>query len=364
MSRDAIIAQKNGGNITGGECHSSSTATQSSPHEVILGMALSYLASRSLHVANELGIADLLKEGPKSIDELAQATGAHQQSLYRLLRMLAGDGVFSEESPRRFQLTPAAVVLQRAVPGSLHDAVKMLGDHGGDGSWWNAVGQLRRSVLTGEPGFKYVLGMDFFEYVTQHPEAGTWFDRGLANFATMENAAIAGAYDFTPFRRVVDVGGGQGGFLAEILKANPAVMGTLYDLPQVVREPAYLEAAGLLDHCEIVGGDFFKSVPAEGDAYVLKRILHDWSDRQCVEILRTCLAAMNDKARILVIDAVVPPGNDFHPSKDMDIMMMVFGEGRERSEEEFHELFKQAGLKVSKIIPTPSVLSIVEGAPA
>jgi methyltransferase family protein len=153
-------------------------AIQSSPHEVILGMALSYLASRSLHVANELGIADLLKDGPKSIEELAQATGAHQQSLYRLLRMLAGHGVFSEESPRRFQLTPAAAVLQRAVPGSLHDAVKMLGDHGGDGSWWNAVGLLRRSVLTGEPGFKYLLGMDFFEYVTQHPEAGAWFDGG------------------------------------------------------------------------------------------------------------------------------------------------------------------------------------------
>jgi hypothetical protein len=239
----------------------------------------------------------------------------------------------------------------------------MIGDLGGDGSWWNAVGHLRHSVLTGEPGFSYVLGMGFFEYVTQHPEAGTWFDRGLANFATTENAAIAGAYDFTPFRRVVDVGSGQGGFLAEILKANPSVVGTLYDLPQVVQEPAYLTAAGLVERCEIVGGDFFKSVPTGGDAYILKRILHDWSDRQCVQILRTCRAAMGDRARILVIDAVVPPGNGFHPSKDMDILMMVFAEGRERTEEEFRELYKQAGLKLTKVIPTPSVLSIVEGVP-
>jgi hypothetical protein len=314
-------------------------------------------------VANELGIADLLKDGSKSINDLARATGAQEQSLYRLLRMLAGHGVFAEESPGRFQLTSAAAVLQQGVPGSLHDAVKMIGDLGGDGSWWNAVGHLRHSVLTGEPGFSYVLGMGFFEYVIQHPEAGAWFDRGLANFATMENAAIAGAYDFTPFGRVVDVGGGQGGFLTEILKTNPPVAGTLYDLPQVVQEPAYLTAAGLVDRCEIVGGDFFKSVPTGGDAYILKRILHDWSDEQCVQILRTCRAAMSDRARILVVDAVVPPGNEFHPSKDMDILMMVFAEGRERTEEEFHELYKQAGLKLTKVVPTPSVLSLVEGAP-
>ena len=192
---------------------------QQSAQEVILGLALSYLASRSLHVATELGIADLLKDGPQTIEELARSTGAQQQSLYRLLRMLAGHGVFAEESSGRFQLTPAAALLQTRVPGSLHDAVKMVGDMAGDGSWWSAVGHLRHSVLTGEPVFNYVHGMGFFEFLTQHPEASKWFDRGLANFATPENTAIVGAYDFTPFQRVVDVGGGQGGLLAEILKA-------------------------------------------------------------------------------------------------------------------------------------------------
>jgi hypothetical protein len=275
--------------------------------------------------------------------------------------MLAGHGVFAEESPGRFRLTPAAAVLQRRVPGSLHDAVKMVGDMAGDGSWWNAVGHLRHSVLTSEPVFNYVHGMGFFEFLTQHSKAGKWFDRGLANFATPENAAIVGAYHFTPFPRVVDVGGGQGGLLAEILKAHPAVRGTLYDRAEVVQEPAYLTGAGLVDRCEIVGGDFFKSVPAGGDAYILKRILHDWSDQRCVQILRTCREAMGEKTRILVVDAVVPPGNESHPSKVMDILMMALVEGRERTEEEFRDLYRQGGLRLTRVVATPSVLSIVEG---
>jgi hypothetical protein len=237
----------------------------------------------------------------------------------------------------------------------------MLGDMTGDGSWWNAAGFMRHSVLTGEPAFDSVHATSFFEYLTQHPEAGEWFDRGLANFVTPENAAIVGAYDFTPLECVVDVGGGQGGFLAEIMKAYPRIRGTLYDRPEVVREPAYLTAPVLMKRVEIVAGDFFKSVPTGGDAYLLKRILHDWNDQQCVEILRTCRDAMDAKARILVVDAVIPPGNELHPAKVMDILMMLLFRGRERTEQEFRELFRQAGLKLAKVVPTPSVLSIVEG---
>lgn len=336
-------------------------APQPSAQELILGLALGYLPSRGLHVANELRIADLLKDGPRSIEQLAHATGAHQQSLYRLLRMLAGFGVFVEESPGSFRLNPAAAALQTGVAESLHDAVKMVGDMIGDGSWWNAAGHLGHSVLSGEPAFNYVHGMGFFEYLTRHPEAGRWFDRGLANFATPENAAIVGAYDFTPFGRIIDVGGGRGGFLAQVMKAYPAVRGTLYDRTEVVREPIYLTASGLIDRAEIVGGDFFESVPAGGDAYVLKRILHDWNDQQCARILRTCREAMDGKARILVVDAVIPPGNELHPAKVMDILMMLLVEGRERAEQEFRELFRQAGLKLTRVVRTPSVLSIVEG---
>ena len=340
-----------------------STPTQPSPQEAILNLALGYLASRGLHVATELGIADLLKDGPKSIEELARATGAHQQSLYRLLRMLAGQGVFAEGPPGHFRLTPTAAVLQVGVPGSVHDAVQMVGDLAGDGSWWTAVARLRHTVMTGESGFTSVHGMGFFDYLTQHPEAGVWFDRGLANFATTENTAIVSCYDFGQCRQVIDVGGGQGGFLAEMLKAFPAVTGVLYDRPQVIQEPAYLTAAGLLNRCEVVGGDFFQSVPSGGDVYVLKRILHDWGDERSVQILRRCREAMGGQARLLVVDAVVPPGNAPHPSKIMDMLIMILAEGQERTEQEFGELFHQAGLTLTRVIPTPSVLSIVEGVP-
>ena len=343
--------------------NTNSSITQPSPQEAILNLALGYLASRGLHVATELGIADLLKDGPKSIAELARATGAHQHSLYRLLRMLAGHGVFAEEPSGQFRLTPMASVLQVGAAGSVHDAVQMIGDMAGDGSWWAAVGHQRHSVMTGESGFTYVHGMGFFDYLAQHPEAGTWFDRGLANFATVENAAIVSSYDFGQFRRVVDVGGGQGGFLTEVLKAFPGVTGVLYDRPQVIQEPTYLTAAGLMARCEIVGGDFFQTVPGGGDIYVLKRILHDWSDERCLLILRACREAMGNNARLLVVDAVVPSGNDPHPSKIMDMLMMALLEGQERTEQEFRELYRQAGLQLTRVVPTPSVLSIVEGVP-
>ncbi|HLW71314.1 MAG TPA: methyltransferase [Candidatus Binataceae bacterium] len=335
--------------------------SQPSPQQVIFEIALNYLVSRCLHVAAELGIADLLKDGPKSIEDLARVTGAHQPSLYRLLRTLAGHGVFAQESPGRFKLTPAAALLQTGTPDSLLNAVRMVGDMAGDGSWWNAVGNLRADVLTGKPGFDREHGMGFFEYLAEHSDASTWFDRGLANFAAPENATVVAAYDFANFQRVVDVGGGQGGLLAEILKAHPSLTGTLYDLPQVVRDPAFLKAFGLTDRCEIVGGNFFESLPRGGDAYLLKRILHDWGDQQCLDILRRCREAMSEKARILVLDAVLPAGDEPHPGKVLDILLMLLSEGRERTEQEFRELFERAGLELTKVIPTQSVLSIVEG---
>ena len=326
----------------------------------ILGIALGYLTSRSLHVAAGLGIADLLKDGPKSAEDLARQCDADPQALFRLLRVLAGHGIFAEDAAGRFRLTPAAALLQANVPGTLHDAVRMIGDIAGDGSWWTAVGQLGHSVRTGESGFRRVHGTGFFDYLAAHPEAGAWFDRGLANFTTTENAAIAGAYDFSPFRRVLDIAGGQGGLLAEILRQYLGASGLLFDQPQVVQDPAALSAAGLLDRCEIVAGDFFRAVPGGGGAYILKRILHDWNDAQCVRILRACREAMDAQSVLLVIDAVIPPGNDPHPGKIMDILMMALTEGRERTEAEFRALFRQAGLELTKVVPTPSVLSIVE----
>jgi SAM-dependent methyltransferase len=329
------------------------SAPDQNPLDQLFGLMFGWLATRAIHVAAELGIADLLHDGPKTVDQLASATGAHRQSLYRLLRMLAGSGVFAEDRAGRFELTPAAALLQSGV---LRDAARMFGE-----ADWNAYGNLLHNIKTGEPAFKHVYGVDFFEYISAHPEAQVRFDRGMANSASAENPVVANSYDFGKFRRVVDVGGGRGGLLAEILRAYPSLKGVLYDQPQVVANPDYVTAAGVLDRCEVVGGNFFESVPKGADAYVLKRIIHDWNDDTSEGILRRCRDAVVDGGRVIVVDDVVPAGNEFHFSKPSDLLMMVLLDGRERTEADFRVLFGRAGLKLNRIVPTAAVVSIVEG---
>ena len=335
--------------------------TEQSPLEILYAIAVGYMVSRSLHVAADLGIADLLSDGPKSIEELASATGAHQQSLYRVLRVLAGHGVFAEAPLGHFQLTPPAALLQTEVPGSLRDIVRTAGDMAGDGTWWNLVGQLRRTVLTGEPEFERVYGIGFYEYLARNPAANVWWARGMLSQGATEDAAIVGCYNFGQFRRIVDVAGGRGGFLAEILKAHPTVRGVLYDHPEVVKEPTALMAAGLMDRCEVVGGSFLESVPGGADAYLAKRILMDWDDEHVVALLRLCREAMAAHGRVITINVVMPPGNQPHPGKIIDLFLMVQLRGQERTEHEFRELYRRAGLQLTRIVPTPSMLSLVEG---
>ena len=327
------------------------------PVETILNLALGYLLSRSLHVATELGIADLLAAGPMSPEEIAVRTATHRPSLHRLLRTLAGHGVFAEEADGRFSNTPAAALLRQGV---MRDGVLLCGEVTGDGSWWNAVGALRQSIATGEPAFERQHGRGFFNYLQNHPACREWFDRGMANFAAAENPAIAAALDYGRFAHLVDVGGGQGGLLAEIFRRHPRVSGTLFDLPDVVRQPAPLHDAAFAGRWAAAGGDFFQAVPPGADAYLLKRILHDWDDEHCGCILRNCRTAMGPQARLLAMDVVLPAGNAPHPGKVMDILMMVFARGRERTEEEFRALFAKAGLKLLNVTPTQSALSIIE----
>jgi hypothetical protein len=328
--------------------------------KVVLRIACGYLVSRALHVATELGIADHLRDGPKTIEDLAHATGANQDALYRLLRTLAAHGVFAELGAREFVTTPASAWLQS---DALRDGLLMVGEVTGDGSWWQATGHLRHSVVTGSSAFDDLHGVGFFEYGRRNPKCGEWFARGMAKAAATENPVLARACDYSRFRQVVDVGGGQGGFLAEVLKLNQTVQGTLFDFPEIVQNPVYLEAQALAGRWAVVGGDFFESVPAGASAYVLKRILHDWSDDQALRILRRCREAMSAQSRLVIMDAVVPNGNTMDFSKVSDIMMMILG-GRERSEEEFKALLQQAGFKLENVTLTPGVLTIVEASPA
>jgi SAM-dependent methyltransferase len=323
----------------------------------LLQMNAGYLLSRALYVAAELGIADHLIDGSKSAAELARATDSNTDALYRLLRALASNRIFAEDAQGRFALTPLANALRSDVAGSLRDAIRMVDDR-----WWNAYGQLIYSVKTGLPAYEQVIGLGPFEYDKRHPDSNQRFARGMASFSDRENLLIAAAYDFSPFKCVVDVGGGRGGFIAEVLKAYPTTRGILYDRPDVVDDPGYVIAAGVADRCQFIGGDFFSSVPAGCDAYVVKRVIPDWPDDRAEKILRNCRLTMAKEGRVLLVDAVILPGNAPYPSKVGDLWMMVVG-GRERTEEEFRSLYDRAGLQLTRIIPTRTVLSIIEGAP-
>jgi hypothetical protein len=226
---------------------------------------------------------------------------------------------------------------------------------------WDSYRRLGETLRTGRTAFDAAFGHSFFEYLARHPEIGARFDASMALMSAPENAALAAAY---PFRgTVVDVGGGRGGLLAAILEAHAGVRGILYDQPSVLRDEQALLVTGHAGRCALVAGDFFESVPGGADLYVLKRILHDWDDADAIRILRACRAAMQPAARILVIDAVLKPGNDPDPNKMLDVGIMALTHGRERTAAEFERLLDAAGLKLARIIPPtpPSSMSIVEG---
>ncbi|WP_408889287.1 methyltransferase [Myxococcus faecalis] len=329
------------------------------PAQRIVDLGFGFILSGALSTAAELGVADRLVQGPRSAASLAEELGVHAQSLYRVLRLLASVEVFAEDEAGRFSLTPAAEYLRTDAPGSLLSAVRMLTQR----IFWAPTGELTQTVRTGQTPFDRIFGKPFFDYLTSDPVQGDIFHQGMSSLSDMENKAIAGSYDFTPLRRVVDVGGGHGGFLIEVLQAAPQVRGVLFDHVHVL-SGSRVARAGLAERCELVEGDFFQSVPAGADAYVLKRILHDWNDETCVTLLRHCRSAMAEGGRVLVVDTVIPPGNGPHGGKVLDVMMLASLPGRERTEEDFRELFAQADLKLSRILPTPTAMSITEAVAA
>ncbi len=337
----------------------SSRSTNLPPKAQILKIIGSTLTARALGIAAELGIADLVANNPATAKELAAKTNSHAGALYRLLRLLASQDIFSEDEDGRFHLTPLASVLRKQGPNSLHAIVRL--------AWqditWDTYRQLPHTIASGEPAFAKAFGADFFDYLAANPEINAHFDASMALFSEPENDVIAETYDFSGASRIIDVGGGQGGLLASILKAHPGTLGVLYDQQQVVDEPVLLREAGVIERCQIVSGNFFEAVPDGGDIYLLKRILHDWDDNAALRILRACGAALANDSHILTIDAVIKPGNAPDPNKSMDVGIMALTPGRERTEPEFADLYRKAGLKLTRIIPTlqPSTLSIVEG---
>jgi len=312
--------------------------------------------TQGIYVAAELGIADLLAEGPRSAEELAEQTNTHSGALYRVLRALAGVGVFAQDLQRRFLLTSLSELLRSDVPDSQRSFSIMMG-----AEFYETWGMLLHSVRTGEQGFYKRFGRPFFQYMTEHPERHSIYDAAMAGVHGPETEPMLDAYDFSIFQSVVDVGGGNGLVLAAILSRHLAVQGILFDLPPVAeRARATITSLGLSGRCQIVGGDFFSSVPTGVDAYILRHIIHDWEDNEAVAILRNCREAMNPNGKVLVVETVIPPGNEPCFGKWLDLMMLLVG-GCERTEEEYNHLFSEAGLKLERIVPTASEVSVIEG---
>lgn len=334
-------------------------AKKLSPPDVMRNLAIGYWVARLVHVAAKLRLADLLKGGPRTPEDLATSTGVQPLALYRVLRALASVGVFAETTGRRFKLTPLAATLQTGVPASRHGWALMINEN-----WmWDAWKELLHGVKTGEVPFLKAHGVPIFEYFEKHPEDLQVFGESMTSLSKTENPTVAAAYKFSEIRTLVDVGGGHGSLLATILKANPKLKGVLYDQPSVIaraQKDQHVTAKGIADRCRLESGNFFEAVPKSGDVYIMKSILHDWNDEACVKILANCRDAMNEKGKVLVVDNVIAPGNDPGWGKLLDIQMLIIG-GRERTRKEFATLFAAAGLKLTRVVPTKCPLSIVEG---
>ena len=322
------------------------------------GLAMGFVISRALQVAAELGIADALAGGPKERATLAREVGADPSTLHRLLRAIASFGVFEELADGRYANTARSEFLRSDVPGSIRNLARM---YGADASWraWSA---LEHSVRFGEPGFAHIHGQTIFEYFAGHPEAARCFDEAMVASSRLMNDAIVEAYDWTRFGTLADIAGGMGSTLAAILRANPALRGVLFDLDHVVaRARELLREQGVAERCRTESGRFFDSVPAGADAYFMKHILHDWSDADCLRILGNCAKAMSNRAKLLVCEKLVAPGNDPNVAKTMDLVMLVMTDGgRERTEAEFRDLFARAGLRMARAVPTRADNYILE----
>lgn len=327
--------------------------------ETMLGLITGYWISQLVFVVAKLGVADVLAKGPCTAEAVAEQVGAHAPFLRRVLRALASVGVFAEGAGGRFRLTPLAQTLRSDRPGSLRDfALMIIDDYN-----WQAWGGLAHGVVNGRSAFEQVHQSPFFGYLQQHPEKDRIFSASMASISGTENAAVARAYPFGELSRLVDVGGAHGHLLATILRRHRKLRGVLQDQPQVVAGAArsgFIAAPDVRDRCETAGGDFFSSVPAGADGYIMKYIIHDWNDEKSLRILSNCRAAMASDGRVLVVDHVIPPGNAANWGKLLDTNMMVLLSGRERTREEFRDLFARAGLRLKRVISTACPLSILE----
>ena len=333
------------------------------PGMALYRIGVGHYFSRALALAAKLGVADFMKDGARHYDEIARATDTHGPSLNRVLRMLASVGVFEEREGGTFALASLGELLRTDVPGSMRASVLLFAGINIQDSWK----ELEYCVQTGEPAFrKHSPNATAFTAIAANPEQAKVFDEAMAAFSSMTAIAVAASYDFSPFRTIVDVGGGNGALLIGILRANPHLNGIVFDLPHAAEKArAKIAEAGLQSRCEAVGGDFFREVPAGADAYIIKHVIHDWDDEHATTILRNIYRAMPSHGRLLIAEGVYPAridkSDESRGAAANDVNMLVCTGGRQRSEAEFRSLQAAGGFKLTKITPTPARLSIIEG---
>ena len=339
---------------------SSTLPPEAAAAQLVFQLSLSYVASSALHVALELGLPDRLAAGPRTVADLARDTGANEDALFRILRVLASVGMFEEQAPRTFAANLPAQML-RTGPNSGRDIAYFMTDP----NHFRVYAELLHSVRTGQPAVEKVMGKPVFEVFAENPAFSAVFNNAMTSMSAQVIPAALEAFDFGDIRVLVDVAGGHGHVLTSILQRHPAIQGVLFDLDHVVAGAGPLiDRAGVADRCTTVAGDFFTAVPAGGDAYIMKHIIHDWDDDRALVILRNIRQALGGvrRGRVLLLEAVVQPGNAPDLGKLIDIEMLVLTGGRERTAEEFHGLFDRAGFDLTRIVPTASALSVVEAA--
>jgi SAM-dependent methyltransferase len=343
------------------------TATQSTASDAqsagqtatLLGLMRGFVVYKTIYVAAQLNVADKLANGPRHVDDLAREAGVDADALYRILRALASIGVFEAHDARRFGLTALGERLRTGIPGSLRDWFLTNG-----GPIYGAFTNVLESVRTGRPAFDTVYGASFFDYLRAHPDEGAVFDAAMHEFTTEANRALLASYDYATFAQAVDVGGGDGALVAGLLEAYPHLRGVVFDQDHVVAAARTSPRVGALgSRVRIVGGDFFREVPAGADLYILAWILHDWNDQRAAEILAACRRAIAPGGRLLIVEAIVPDDSRPHFSKFGDIVMMVLFGARERTEAEYQGLLEASGFRLARVIQTGSPRSILEAVP-
>jgi O-methyltransferase domain len=322
-------------------------------------MVASAALGRAISTIAELGIADHIPPASSQpVEKLAEFTGTHERNLYRLLRFTASYDVFRETGDREFEHTSLSALLRTDADGTFQPAAKMF-HHIFAG--WNGI---HHAVKTGESSFENVYGQALFPYVGAHPELAPIFDAGMTAFHGHETQAMLDAYDFSGVKVLADIGGGNGSLLAAVLRRYPEIRGILFDLGHVCgRSRAAMQSHGLSDRCSVLEGSFFDSIPEGADTYLMRHIIHDWTDEQSVQILSNCRKVIPKDGRVLLVEFEVSGPNQPCLGKDADMIMLAFPSGMERTKEEYAALFTRSGFQLTKVTPTKSSVSIFEGSP-